>query len=504
MKARTLMIQGTGSHVGKSVLTAAFCRMLRRRGLRVAPFKAQNMANNSYVTAEGGEIGRAQAVQAEAAGVEATVDMNPILLKPSSDRTVQTVLLGKPVQNHQGILAPRYRERFLPTVRESLKRLMRDYDVVVIEGAGSPAEVNLRSRDLVNMTVARLAEAPVILVGNIDWGGIFAQLAGTYSILKPWERRHVRAFLINKFRGDETLLTPGLRWLKKETGVPTLGVLPFIPDLNLPEEDSMTAGLGMDSHSGNGRGRNKGVLAHIIQWPRISNFTDFDLLRRMPGVNVRFIRASQRNVLPDVLILPGTKSTMADLAWLRRSGLDAYVFRCAKAGVPVVGICGGYQMMGHLLRDPYEVESSHKKMEGLGLLPVETVFRANKTLTRVQARISGSHGDLEAYEIHMGKTTSRHRLRPWFQIREENGQRVRRPEGIRQDRGGMRLYGTYLHGIFQNPEFLEAFMNEVRQAGGLPEAGQKLSKPVDVFDRLADITEEHLDGKLLDRILKLK
>jgi adenosylcobyric acid synthase len=489
------MVQGTGSSVGKSVLATAFCRLFARAGYRVAPFKAQNMALNSAVTADGGEIGRAQAVQAEAAGVDPTVDMNPILLKPEEDFRSQVVVRGQVRASLTYREYNRLKPELLGVLRESLERLRRRHDLVVIEGAGSPAEMNLKADEIVNMRIARLADAPVLLVGDIDRGGVFASLVGTLELLEPEERSMVRGFIINKFRGEASLLAPGLHGLERRTGVPVLGVLPYCRDIAVAAEDSVSLEEG-SGHVGGAYLLDIGV----IRLPRIANFDDFEPLNQEPGVRVRFIRGSQEINGADAIILPGTKTTVSDLAFLRASGLAGLICTRAVSGTPVLGICGGYQMLGREIRDPEGVESSQAAVPGLGLLPVVTTFLPRKTTQRVRARVAhgvslfaaASGEALTAYEIHMGQGSAEGTRSP-FLITERQGQPLAHPDGAVNEAGN--VLGTYLHGLFHNAPLRRAFLCSLAGRKGvaadplwgcLPDAGSH-------YDRLADLVQTHLD-----------
>jgi adenosylcobyric acid synthase len=514
------MIQGTASHVGKSLVTTALCRILKRRGFKVAPFKAQNMANNSFVTSRGGEIGRAQAVQAMACGIEPREEMNPLLLKPNSDHTSQIVLMGKPVAT---LSAMEYQERkgqLIPQVFQALDDLRRQYDLVVIEGAGSPVEINMKDRDIVNMRVAKAVGAPVILVADIDKGGVFAQLTGTFELLDFEERDLVRTFLINKFRGDPQILQPGVTWLQQRLNRRSLGVLPMIKDLNIEEEDS----VALDDRSfssdhvikdvfATDKTQNQKLLIHIIRLPRISNFTDFQSLAREPDVVVQYLERPSRHVLPDLLIIPGTKSTIADLEFLKRSGFAGHIRRCLSCGVDVLGICGGYQMLGEKIEDPDRVESSVTSVEGLGLLPVTTTFHFVKTTARVKAVHVESGLALDGYEIHMGQTRPLRgsRTQPLFKITQRHGRAVQVDDGcwVSVESGyGLtaRIYGTYVHSLFEAAGFRQYFMNVLRAKAGLSRAvgqGDALSVEVSCpLDRLADEFEKHLDLSLLGEIIE--
>ena len=524
MTARVLMVQGTASHVGKSVLVAALCRIFRQDGFRVAPFKAQNMSNNSYVTPDGGEIGRAQAVQAEAAGIEPTVEMNPILLKPEADNRSQLVLLGKPIRSARAEYFSSAKTQLWGAVTRSLDTLRDRYDIVVIEGAGSPAEINLRETEIVNMRVARYAGAPVLLVGDIDPGGVFASLVGTLALLEPEERALVKGFVINKFRGDLSSLEPGLRMLEDHTGVPVAGVVPYFQDIYIPEEDAVSLERRRAM-----KARTDYVLdIAVIGLPRISNFDDFDPLAAEPGVRLRYVKAHDTLGTPDLVILPGTKSTMADLSWLRDTGFAAEIVALSAKGVPVMGICGGYQMLGARILDPERIESPQYDTQGLGLLPITTAFEGTKATHRIKGEVNSAPGlletagglPLEGYEIHMG-SSRRINGQPLavpesdtqpegpFIILESSGQDCRRPDGAIDPAG--RVLGTYIHGLFHNTGLRGAVLERLAHWRGvtLPSpsgaAGRTevWSRDGD-YDRLAKLVRDSLDMRLVYRIACLK
>jgi adenosylcobyric acid synthase len=504
MTAKTLMIQGTASSAGKSLLVAALCRIFRQDGVRVAPFKAQNMALNSFVTRGGHEMGRAQVVQAQAAGLEPHVDMNPILLKPEQDARSQVVVMGKPWTTLAAGEYYRHKGELWPMVTASLDRLRERYDLVVIEGAGSPAEINLRESDIVNMAVARYAGAPVLLVGDIDRGGVFASLVGTMVLLEEDERRLIKGFVINKFRGDVALLHDGLTLLEERTGVPVLGVVPFIRDLQIAEEDSVALGEPLP------RLRIKPsqgceVDIAVVRLPRISNFDDFDALALEEGVQVRFVDGPDRLGHPQAIILPGTKSTIADLLWLRQVGLARAIYELAENGIPVVGICGGYQMLGRTISDPNGVESSEGQVEGLGLLPVDTIFETVKATYQARARIETGRGffaeiegqEIEGYEIHMGHSRGGE---PAFRLLARSDQLVDAPDGAVDERG--RVFGTYLHGLFDNPNLRRAWLRSLgwdAAFSGLSMAEVRERE----YDRLAQQVRESLDMERVYQIVAL-
>jgi adenosylcobyric acid synthase len=498
MAGRAIMIQGTGSYVGKSVVTAALCRYFLEEGYRVAPFKSQNMSNNSFVTTEGGEIGRAQAFQAQACGIEPRVSMNPILLKPGTDVGAQVVVLGKAVKVMSAREYHAYQPQLLGIIRESLEALLREYDVVVIEGAGSPAEVNLRPFDIVNMATARMAAAPVVLVGDINLGGVFAWLVGTLELLPEDERALVKAFIINKFRGDISLLYNGLEFLEQKTGKKVLGVLPWVKDLAVAEED----GIPDTKWKGPDAGDPDKVQIQVILLPHISNSTDFESLEGEPDVALRYVAEAPPpdTAPPDLLIIPGSKSTMADLAYLRGAGLAEYTHRCRQSGVPVVGICGGYQMLGRELLDPLGVESSAARMEGLGLLDVTTTFEPEKTTQQVRGISLEDEEEVEGYEIHMGQSICAPTTGPRFKITSEGGAGVERYEGAVSADGC--VWGTYVHGVFDAPAFRRRILNRLRaRRGWAPLAPNGILQPATAFDTLATLIRDHLNLRLLDQIL---
>jgi adenosylcobyric acid synthase len=498
MSAKTLMIQGTASSVGKSVIVAALCRIFRQDGYKVAPFKAQNMALNSFVTREGGEIGRAQAVQAEAAGIEPSVHMNPVLLKPEADAKSQVIVLGKVARNLKASEYYDYTPHLLKVIEDSLNRLRSSYDIVVIEGAGSPAEINLKEREIVNMRVARMAGAPVLLAGDIDRGGVFAFLIGTLELLTEEERSLVKGFIINKFRGDIDLLKPGLDFLEKRSGKPVLGVIPYFRGISIAQEDSVY----LDERTNRLDGR--GVNIAVIRLPHISNYDDFDPLEEL-GCTVRYVSESSDLGSPDLIILPGTKSTIADLASLRRQGLDDAIIRLAKAGTPVIGICGGYQMLGKTISDPYRVESGEGAVAGLDLLDIETTFARVKTTTQVKARVVADKGlfeglsgmEVTGYEIHMGQTGSRDR-RSVFEILETPQGKAGYSDGVVSDNGI--IFGSYIHGLFHNADFTRNLLSRLQQLRGLPSAAAISIDRDEQYDKLAGIVRQSLDIPEIYRI----
>jgi adenosylcobyric acid synthase len=498
MTARVVMIQGTSSSVGKSLLTAALCRLFAQRGVRVAPFKAQNMSNNAAVCADGAEIGRSQALQAVAAGLEPSVVMNPVLLKPESDSRAQIIVMGRPWRTLAAGQYYRCRTDLWPVVTAALDRLRATYELIVIEGAGSPAELNLRAGDLVNMAVARSARAPVILVGDIDRGGIFAQLLGTLWLLEPEERALVRGLLVNKFRGDPTLFTDGVRILHERSALPVLGVVPFIPDLALPEEDAATLDEFRAAPAEGGA-----IDIAVVRLPHIANFDDFAPLAAESGVRVRYVRSSAALGCPHAVIVPGTKSTVADLLWLQEQGLATAIQTLAAAGTAVVGICGGYQMLGRTIRDPQGIESLRPQVAGLGLLPVETVFEPAKATYQTQARIRGGpnwlatlQGTLiQGYEIHMGRTGG---AQPWLDTHRRGDAAMSVPDGAVDASG--HVWGCYLHGLFANADLRHAWLRSLGWHGTSPAASSSVHLQA-ALHKLASRVEASLDMPRLEAII---
>jgi adenosylcobyric acid synthase len=498
MSAKTLMIQGTASSVGKSVMVAALCRILRQDGLKVAPFKAQNMALNSFVTKEGGEIGRAQVVQAEAAGIEPSVDMNPVLLKPEAEAKSQVIVLGKVAKNLEASQYYDYTPYLLGVIEDSLNRLCSNYDIVVIEGAGSPAEINLKEREIVNMRVARIAKAPVLLVGDIDRGGVFASIIGTLELLTEEERQLVKGLIINKFRGDLSLLKPGLEFLEKRTNKPVLGVIPYFRGIRIAQEDSVYLEERRDGSA------IKGVDIAIMRLPHISNYDDFDPLEEM-GCTLHYVTEPSELANPDLIILPGTKSTIADLLYLQEQGIAPAIIQRAKSGTPVIGICGGYQMLGKKINDPHKVESKETSVAGLGLLDMETTFGQVKTTTQVRARLLANKGlfeglagaEITGYEIHMGQARSQNHI-PLFQVVETPQGKADYPDGATSD--DCFIFGSYLHGLFHNINFTHALLNRLRQRRGLPVAAKVPLNKDRQYEELAGIVRQNLDMRQVYKI----
>ena len=495
------MVQGTGSYVGKSVLTAALCRYFYREGYRVAPFKVQNMSNNSFVTPDGGGIGRAQVFQASACGIEPAVEMNPVLLKPSSETGSQVIVLGKPVGHMRVREYHEYQKQLRPVVAQAFERLAANYDVVVLEGAGSPAEINLRQFDIVNMSMARVAEAPVVLVGDIHAGGVFAWLVGTMELLEPEDRARVKGFVINKFRGDASLLTDGIASLEKRTATKTLGVIPYVPNLPVDEED----GVKPTVSASRSKTSSMRLRLIVIRFPRISNSTDLECFISEPDATVEYVSAPPKSddTPPAAIFLPGTKSTEADLQFLHDSGLAAYVRAMREKSVPIVGICGGFQMLGRRIIDREGVESDAPSVDGLGLLDVETAFERMKQTTRVSGTTLDTAQQIDGYEIHMGQTKRGVAAKPWLRITSEQGSAIDRFDGCISEDGA--VAGTYLHGLFDSLGFRREFLNQLRSRRGWAPLSQQTARPRDAeLDSLADLVRNHLDCRLLDDILRRK
>ena len=489
---RAIMVVGTASHVGKSLITTALCRLLSRRGWRVAPFKGQNMALNSYVTGTGAEIGYAQAVQAWAAGVSPQMEMNPILLKPQGDMTSQVVLKGRPIGR---TTSTQYYETFFDqgwqAVQESLTRLTQEYDFLVCEGAGSPVEVNLKHRDLTNMKVAKHLNAPTVLVADIDRGGVFAHIVGTLELMEPDERALVKGIIINKFRGQREVLEPGLKWLEERTGIPVLGVVPWLEN-DLPAEDSLSL---LDRTPGSKKQAD--ITIAVIRLPRISNFTDFDPLEAEPNVRVVYLSPKERLNYPDAVIIPGTKTTIADLIILQRTSMAEEIQNYVAAGGTVMGICGGFQMMGQFLADPEGIEGHEGRFKGLDLFPLRTVITQQKVARQrtVSSRFPQEGLPVSGYELHQGRTQ--------LILSEGEGPDGTKFEFLFEDRGlgvvdsTQSLWGTYLHGLFDNGPWRRAWLNRLRQQrglGSLPTGIPNYREQREaVLNSLADSIGEHLD-----------
>ena len=480
-RAKPIMIQGTMSNAGKSLLCAALCRIFHQDGYSVAPFKSQNMALNSFITDEGLEMGRAQVVQAEAAGIKPSVLMNPVLLKPTTDVGSQVIVKGEVRSNMSATEYFKYKKQLIPEIMSAYDKLASENDIIVIEGAGSPAEINLKEDDIVNMGLAKMIDAPVLLVGDIDRGGVFAQLYGTVALLEPEERAMIKATVINKFRGDVSILAPGLDMLAKLVKVPCAGVIPYM-NVDIDDEDSLSRRLSS--------GERKEVDIAVIYLPRISNFTDFSPFERFPGVSLRYIKNAAELGKPDMIIIPGTKSTIADLKWMRQNGLESEVLKSASRGTPVFGICGGLQMLGKSISDPFGSEGGGS-IAGMGLLDIETIFGKEKTRTQVEGSFCGINGifagldglKYRGYEIHMGQSSGKGAVL-------QNGN----------------IYGSYIHGLFDEADIARTIVEALYKRKGLPFDESAVFDPhayrEEQYDRLAGIVRSALDIRLIYSFLK--
>lgn len=510
--AKSIMIQGTMSNAGKSVLVGGLCRVFRQDGYKAAPFKSQNMALNSFITKEGLEMGRAQVMQAEAAGIEPSVQMNPILLKPTNDTGSQVIVNGEVA----GIMsaAEYYKKKieYIPVVMEAYRSLEERYDIIVIEGAGSPAEINLRENDIVNMGLAKMVGAPVLLAGDIDRGGVFAQIVGTIELLEEEERKRVKGTIINKFRGDKDILEPGLKMLSERTGIPVCGVVPYFY-LDIDDEDSLTEKFGRK----NGGGR---IDIAVIRLPRISNFTDFAPFYGMEDVTLRYVSCVGEFGDPDAVILPGTKNTIGDLMWLRQNGLEAKILRHSARGKLLFGICGGYQMLGEVIEDPEGMEQQGN-IRGMGLLPMKTVFVPEKTRTRVRGHFQRVRGllheleqvEIEGYEIHMGVSKRLDTALAEGKRGYEDGLLVledgaapgeRKEDGMCTDN----VYGCYVHGLFDRAKAAEVMVRALLRQKGYAEDSVKAvdmrEYKEEQYDRLAQIIRENIDMEAVYRIIGME
>ena len=504
--ANCIMMQGTSSHVGKSILVTALCRILYQDGVHVVPFKAQNMALNSYVTRDGKEMGRAQVAQAEAAGLEPMVEMNPVLLKPTGNASSQIVVMGQPVGNmsakdyHKG-----YSVKLFGHVKEALAKLQDEYDTIVIEGAGSPAEVNLHDNDIVNMRVAKYLNAPVFLIADIDRGGALASLVGTLELLEDDERDLVKGLIINKFRGDVTLLKPAVDFLEKKTGKPVLGIIPHLDNLGIDDEDSVSLEDKPEKEKAQAD-----LHVAVMRTPKISNFTDFDAIASEKDVSLHYVTDVENFGHPDLIMLPGSKNTTEDLLYLRESGLEKAIKELKAKGVPVIGICGGYQMLGEAIMDPLHMESDHDSVRGLGLLPMKTTFSDKKLTSQVTVDCPGLDflgqcirgTSLRGYEIHMGQTEFAPDAKHPLRIIQKAGKECDRQEGLASEDG--LVFGTYVHGIFDNDEFRRGILNALRQRKGLEPLANTHNTEAEKqhsYNRLAAVVRESLDMEKLREIM---
>ncbi len=482
--AKVIMIQGTMSNAGKSLLVAGLCRIMKQDGYRVAPFKSQNMALNSFITEEGLEMGRAQVMQAEAAGMKPMVCMNPILLKPTNHTGSQVIVNGEVLGNMSARDYFAYKKQLIPDIKKAFQKLEELADIIVIEGAGSPAEINLRENDIVNMGLAKMVDAPVLLVGDIDRGGVFAQLLGTLMLLEEEEKKRVKGLIINKFRGDKSILDPGIKMLEEKGKVPVTGVVPYM-ELSLEDEDSLTERFDRKAEGC--------IDIAVIRYPRISNFTDFNVFEQIPGVTVRYVTSVNELHHPDLVFLPGSKNTMGDLKWMRQNGLEAAVKKLAEE-IPVCGICGGYQMMGHQISDPQEVEEGGI-IRGMELLPVITELKKEKVRCQVDGKINELQGLFSAisglaydgYEIHMGQTSL-----------VKDGQEVTiDKEKVVISASNKNVYGSYVHGLFDRggiaTSIIEALAEKkgIKIDNGVWEDYQSFKEKQ--YDKLADTLREYLN-----------
>lgn len=489
MKCRPLMIQGTMSNSGKTFVTAGLCRIFKKDGYRCAPFKSQNMALNSYVTKDGWEIGRAQAMQAEAAMTEPSVFMNPILLKPNSDMGSQVIVNGEVLGNYPASEYYKMKEMLKPEIKKAFHALEEQFDMIVLEGAGSPAEINLKENDIVNMGMAEMADADVLLVADIDRGGVFASVYGTIQLMEPEEKKRIKGIIINKFRGDVKILEPGLRMMEELTGIPVIGVIPYA-SIRLDDEDSLSEQLRKTETGA-------GIDAAVIRLPHISNFTDFTALELDSNVSVRYVTKKEELGKPDIIFLPGTKNTMYDLKWLRESGLEAAICRL-KQKCRIIGICGGYQMMGEVVKDPHQVEYGGC-MRGMGLLPVQTVFEIQKQRGQTKA-VLGKDPSIPicGYEIHMGKTSAVQEDLETFLYLEDGT-----TDGFCTSDG--KIWGSYFHGIFDNDEFRRRFLSELFREKGIEEKEAETSFEVykeEQYDRLEQLLRDSLDMEFIYGLIK--
>lgn len=498
--AKSIMIQGTMSNAGKSLITAGLCRIFKQDGYKTAPFKSQNMALNSFITEDGLEMGRAQVIQAEAAGIKPTVFMNPILLKPSSDTGSQVIVNGEVVRNMSAREYFDYKKSLVPHVLSAYEKLEEEYDIIVIEGAGSPAEINLKSEDIVNMGMAKMAKSPVLLVGDIDRGGVFAQLIGTMELLEEDEKNFVKGFVINKFRGDKTILDLGVDMLEERANIPVVGVTPYM-DIDIEDEDSLAERMTCS--------RNVDLIdIAVIRIPHISNFTDFNILESLKGVSLRYVKSVKELKNPDMIILPGTKNTMYDLKWLRQTGMEAAVLKAENAGKVIFGVCGGFQMLGKTLKDPYNVEEGGT-ISGIGLFPMETVFQKEKTRTRVTGKFGKVEGilkdlsgiELKGYEIHMGVSELEKEAVNLTTLKVEEKKECKLDGTFSGN-----VYGTYVHGIFDREEVTKTIIQSLAKAKGVDidqvSVVDYTKYKETQYDLLADMLRSHLDMKKIYEIVE--
>lgn len=500
--AKVIMVQGTMSNAGKSLIVAGLCRIFKQDGYKVAPFKSQNMALNSFITKEGLEMGRAQVMQAEAAGIQPSVLMNPVLLKPTNDIGSQVIVNGEVVGNMPAKEYFTYKKTLMPEIMKAYQQLAKEYDIIVIEGAGSPAEINLKTEDIVNMGMAKAVKAPVLLVGDIDRGGVFAQLVGTIVLLDQDERDMIKGLIINKFRGDKTILDSGVEMLEQKCQIPVVGVAPYM-NIEVEDEDSLTERFVNKKEIGV-------IDIAVIRLPRISNFTDFNPFESIEGVSIRYIQCVSELKNPDMIIIPGTKNTMEDLLWMRQNGIETAILKCVSSGTSLFGICGGYQMLGDTLKDPYRVESGGE-LNGMGLIPIDTIFEKEKVRTRVKGSfgelggvLSGlSHIEIEGYEIHMGATIRKQGVLPISNIADYSNSK----EGQKADGACFEnVYGTYVHGIFDKEDVVNAILKAIGEKKGIDSSKMKAIDYQEFKEKqyniLADTLRVHLDINKIYQILE--
>ncbi|KAB3532922.1 cobyric acid synthase [Alkaliphilus pronyensis] len=499
------MLQGTASSVGKSLLTAALCRIFFQDGYRVTPFKSQNMALNSFITEEGLEMGRAQVIQAEASNIAPSAKMNPILLKPTAEKAAQVIIKGKVYKNMTASQYHEFKPQLKTMIKEIYEELSNSFDIVVIEGAGSPAEINLKENDIVNMGMAEIADSPVILIGDIDRGGVFASIYGTIMLLEENERKRIKGIIINKFRGDRKILEPGLKMLEELVNVPVLGVMPY-GDLNIEDEDSVTDRFKKSAKKENA------IKVDVIRLPYISNFTDFHIIETLPQVELRYVSSTDKIVDSDLVIIPGSKNTISDLKYLKDTGLDKEIINSHKRGAVIFGICGGYQMLGKSLADPYSVEGNIKEMDGLGLLDIETKFEGSKVTTQVEGFVEATGTifnssikpiKVAGYEIHMGRTLLGKNAMPLIHITKRFKDEANYFDGAVNETGN--VFGTYLHGIFDDGEFTLEVINYLLEKRGM----DRVDKAIDLrgykeneYNKLAKLFRENIDMKAIYAILE--
>lgn len=516
-----IQICGTASGVGKSVIVAGLCRIFLQDGFRVCPFKAQNMSLNSFVTKESEEMGRAQVTQAQACRIPAHSDMNPVLLKPTTDIGAQVIVQGKPIGNKTArqYQNSEFKKKLFSKVKDSFSRLIKEYDIVVMEGAGSPAEINLKGHDIVNMKMAEYAKAPVIIVGDIDKGGVFASLVGTLELLEKKERDMVKGFIINKFRGDVSLLKKGISFLEKKTKKKVLGIIPYFREIKIPEEDSVS----LDNREWIAGNNEKALNIAVVKLPHISNFTDFDPLEREKEVSLKYVSRLEELDSPDLIILPGSKNTIADLAWLRASGLANKILASynlsrqsisKQAGsrlrnkndiagqltTTLIGICGGYQMLGKKIYDTLCIESRKKEIDGLGVFPIVTTLEKEKVLTQIKGKELSSGLGVCGYEIHHGHSRSSSKHKSFFKVTERAGRIAEYFDGTMDNEGG--AWGTYIHGVFDEDDFRKNFLNRIRLQKGIPVSNEHFAFNLDKeFDKLAQLIRENIDMGALYKII---